>query len=260
MNRERWPDVGELVIGTVKTITPYGAYVVLDEYDGKRGFLHISEISTSWVRNIREHVREGMRLVLRVLRVNPAKSQIDVSLKRVSDREREEEFYYWKRRVKGRNLLKLAAKKMGKSYESLYSDYGRMLEARFGDLYEMFSTLSEKGVQPLLRLKIPEEIAKAFHEVALEKIKPKIAKLKSIIEVSTTKPEGVYDVKEALMKVENLSRDDVEVRVYTLGAPRYAVEVRARDYKTASKVLKTAFKTVEEFMRRRGGSVSFKGA
>ncbi|MEM2913101.1 MAG: S1 RNA-binding domain-containing protein, partial [Candidatus Bathyarchaeia archaeon] len=64
---DEWPEVGELVISTVNEITEYGAYVTLDEY-GKDGFLHISEISSGWIRNIRDHIREGEKLVLKILR------------------------------------------------------------------------------------------------------------------------------------------------------------------------------------------------
>ncbi|RJS86435.1 S1 RNA-binding domain-containing protein, partial [Candidatus Bathyarchaeota archaeon] len=51
MGRPEWPEVGELVVATVRRIESYGAYVTLDEYDDKEGLLHISEISPSWVRN-----------------------------------------------------------------------------------------------------------------------------------------------------------------------------------------------------------------
>ncbi|MCW1299596.1 MAG: S1 RNA-binding domain-containing protein, partial [Candidatus Parvarchaeum sp.] len=44
LRRQEWPEVGDLVICTVETVTDYGAYVRLDEFD-KRGLLHISEVS-----------------------------------------------------------------------------------------------------------------------------------------------------------------------------------------------------------------------
>ncbi|MHC1564487.1 MAG: S1 RNA-binding domain-containing protein, partial [Candidatus Hecatellaceae archaeon] len=85
---EELPEPGELVIATVNKITGYGAYLGLDEYGGIEGFLHISEVSTSWVRNIRDYVRPGQKLVLKVLRVNRERRHIDLSLRRVSGKEK----------------------------------------------------------------------------------------------------------------------------------------------------------------------------
>ena len=87
ISQDRFPEVGDLVIATIDRITEYGAYVTLDEY-GKEGFLHISEISSSWIRNIKDYIREGQKTVLKVLRVNIERDQIDLSLRRVSKRER----------------------------------------------------------------------------------------------------------------------------------------------------------------------------
>ena len=75
-----WPEVGDLIVATVVRIVGHGAYVTLDEYDNKEGLLHISEISSSWVRNIRNHVRERQKVVLNVRRVDPSRKQIDLSL------------------------------------------------------------------------------------------------------------------------------------------------------------------------------------
>jgi len=47
------PEPGEIVVCTVREITSHGIYVNLDQYGGMNGFLHVSEISTGWVRNIR---------------------------------------------------------------------------------------------------------------------------------------------------------------------------------------------------------------
>src|SRR5437867_2013782 len=83
------PEVGDLFVATVTRVEDYGAYVKLDEFSGIEGLVHISEISTTWVRNIREHARQGQKLVLRVLRVSSQRNQIDLSLRRVTGREKD---------------------------------------------------------------------------------------------------------------------------------------------------------------------------
>jgi translation initiation factor 2 subunit 1 len=67
--KPEYPEIGDLIIATIETVTDYGAYAKLDEYN-KRGLLHVSEISSSWIRNIRDFVREGQKMVLKVLRVD----------------------------------------------------------------------------------------------------------------------------------------------------------------------------------------------
>ena len=85
--KPQWPENGDLVIATIETVTDYGAYAKLDEFD-KRGLLHVSEISSSWIRNIRDFIRENQKVVLKVLRVDHEKGHIDLSLRRVTKRER----------------------------------------------------------------------------------------------------------------------------------------------------------------------------
>jgi len=86
--REEFPEEGELVVATVKKVLKYGAFVTLDEYPGLEAYLPISEISTGWVRNIRDYVQEGRKIVAKVIVVDPAKKKIDVSMKRVSPSQR----------------------------------------------------------------------------------------------------------------------------------------------------------------------------
>ena len=97
LGKSEWPEVGDLIIGTITSIVPYGAYVSLDEYEEKEGLLHISEVSSRWVKNIRNFVREGQKNVLKVLRISPEKGHIDLSLRRVTMREKREKLLEWKR-------------------------------------------------------------------------------------------------------------------------------------------------------------------
>ena len=115
LKRAEWPEVGDLVIVTVNRITDYGAYVTLDEY-GKEGLLHVSEVASSWVRNIRDFVREGQKTVLKVLRVDTEKGHVDVSLRRVTKRERIDKVMFFKRERKGETLMRSAGEKDGRGH------------------------------------------------------------------------------------------------------------------------------------------------
>ena len=66
---EEWPEEGDLLICTVKDIKQNGAYLGLDSYEGREGFVFVGEIAAGWVRNIRAHVREGQRVVAKVIQV-----------------------------------------------------------------------------------------------------------------------------------------------------------------------------------------------
>jgi Translation initiation factor 2, alpha subunit (eIF-2alpha) len=57
-----WPEEGELVVCSVKSVKENGAYLDLDTYPEREGFIFIGEIATGWVRNIKTHVREGQRV------------------------------------------------------------------------------------------------------------------------------------------------------------------------------------------------------
>ena len=115
-HKPEWPEPGDLVIATIETVTDYGAYAKLDEFD-KRGLLHVSEISSSWISNIRDFVREGQKMVLKVLRVDLEKGHIDLSLRRVTKRERIEKVLSWKKERKAEALLRGVAEKLGLTNE-----------------------------------------------------------------------------------------------------------------------------------------------
>lgn len=252
-----WPEQGDLVIVTVQRITDYGAYVTLDEYDGKEGLLHISEVSSGWVRNIREFVREGQKSVLKVLRVNTEKGQVDVSLRRVSRLERREKILSWKRERKAESLMRSVSDRLNIPVDKLRTQTIPIGE-KFGGLYEAFERAALEGPDPLIEAGLPKDTAVAMSETAKDKIRPRMVKIKGTVELQCMKPNGIVYVKAALSDAQTVEKPkDTEIRIYTIAAPKYAIEILADDYKEAEKLLQKASETAIKTISKAGGVGTF---
>jgi len=257
LRKREWPEVGDLVIGTVEAVTDYGAYVKLDEYDEK-GLLHISEISSSWIRNIRDFVREGQKVVLKVLRVDAEKRHIDLSLRRVTKREKIEKMMFWKREKKAEALLRSVAEKIGLPLDEVYEKAGGLIEKEY-TLYEGFERAAKEGVEVLTKIGVPEELAKAFAEVAKERIRVSVVRVKGIVELRCMKPNGVSIIKEAFLNAKKTEKSrDVKVRFYVVATPKYCVEVSAENYKQAEAVLQKVAENVVSHVVKADGQGVFR--
>ncbi len=256
VEKPEWPEVGDLAIATIIQVTDYGAYARLDEYD-KQGLLHVSEISSSWVRNIRDFVREGQKLVLKVLRVSVEKGHIDLSLRRVTKRERIEKTMAYKRERKADSLLGRVAEKTGLSAKEVYEKAGSAVEREFG-LYEGFERAAKEGPEFLTKIGVPEQIAQSFAEVAQERIRLAMVKVKGVVEITCAKPNGVKLIKEAFLNAKKTKSRDAKLRFYVIAAPKYAIEVMADNYKHAEEAFQKVAQDVVSNIEKIGGHGTFR--
>ncbi|MBS7288760.1 MAG: translation initiation factor IF-2 subunit alpha [Candidatus Freyarchaeota archaeon] len=257
-SRKEFPAEGDLVIATVTKIANHGAYVTLDEYEGKEGLVHISEVSQSWVRNIRNFLKEGQKVVAKVLRTDIRKGFIDLSLRRVTEHQKKEKVQEWKRAQKAENLLELAAKKLGKALDEAYEKVGWPLEDKYGEIYAGLEKASEKGEQILLEAGISEEWSKVVAELAKAYVEIPKVRIKGVLELTCWRRNGVEAIKKALIAAEETVKDgDACVEIYTVGAPRYRVEVIAKDYKQAENIMREAVNMALTIIKEEGGSGTF---
>jgi len=258
LKRAEWPETGDLVIAMVKRITDYGAYVTLDEY-GKEGLLHISEVSSGWVRNIRDFVREGQKTVLKVLRVDVEKGHIDLSLRRVTGRERKEKLLSWKRDRKAESLLRSASEKLKVPIKEIHEKAGALIEEKFGEIYEGLERAAREGTDILLEIGVPEDIAVTIAEIAKEKIRIPTVRIKGTLELQCMKPNGVTLIREALLSAQKIEKSvGTRVRVYVVAPPRYRIEVSAENYKEAERTLEKFSETALKNITKVGGQGSFR--
>jgi len=248
-----FPEVGDLVVATVTKVEDYGAYVKLDEYAGTEGLVHISEISTTWVRNIRNHAREGQKLVLKVLRVNTQRNQIDLSLRRVTGREKSEKMLEWKKERKAEAILKSAAEKMKRPEEDAEVIRNTILE-KFGGLYDPLEEAMDEGPEALVKAGLSQDWAQAIAEVSKSKIRLEKSKVRGTISVSYHKPGGLEIIRQTLTSAKKIRRPrGSEVKIYTIGAPKYRIEVEAGSFEAAEKTLNLVVEDILESIRKAGG-------
>jgi small subunit ribosomal protein S1 len=75
--------LGQVVRGTITQITTFGAFARLD--DGIEGLIHVSELAEGRVAHPKNVVKEGDALDLKVIRIDPARKRIGLSLKRMNE-------------------------------------------------------------------------------------------------------------------------------------------------------------------------------
>ena len=249
---QEWPDEGELIVGTVYKVVNYGAFANLEEYAGKEAFIHISEVSSGWVKNIRDHVRENQKIVARVLRVNPKKGHVHASLKRIREDQRTKKIQQWKIEQKAEKFLELAAKSLDKDLDTAYDEVGYELMDIFGDIYGAFESASEEGAETLTEEGISDEWADAITEVAVKNIQPPEVHISGYVDIKNYNPDGVDVIKKALMAAE---AENIEVQC--VGAPRYRITVTSTDYLVAEKQLKEAAEKAIAIVEEADGTGEF---
>ena len=244
MSTERpLPESGEVVVCTVREITSHGIYVNLDQYDGTNGFLHVSEISTGWVRNIDRVAKVSQKLILKVIRVNRARREIDLSLRQVTNEERRAKVIEWKREERALAIIDAVKKKLGMA-DTQERDLRHRLEEEFGTLYAALETAARKGEKGLTPAGLPDRESRMIAEIAAEKIVPPRYEVGALVEVSSRSPEGIEQVKKTLLAAAD--GQGAEVHITYAGAPRYRVRITADDYKQAEKAMDSVIEKIKD--------------
>lgn len=75
-------EVGSIVDGKVTGITKFGAFVELE--GGKTGMVHISEVASAYVKEIRDYVTDGQQVKVKIMSIGDD-GKISLSIKRVAE-------------------------------------------------------------------------------------------------------------------------------------------------------------------------------
>lgn len=73
-------EVGTIVNGKITGITDFGAFLEFE--GGKSGMIHISEVSTGFVKDIKEHLQVGQEVKAKVISISDA-GKISLSIRKL---------------------------------------------------------------------------------------------------------------------------------------------------------------------------------
>lgn len=247
------PEEGEYVLCTVKKILYHSVFVDLDEYENQDGMIHISEISPGRIRNIRDYVREGKKLICKVLRVKLDKKQVDLSLRRVSVSMRKKKNTEIKQEQKAEKIIEIVSKKLGANVPQVYSDFGNRICEEYGSMNNFFQEVVKEETT-LKEADIPQKYIDVLEGTIKEKIKPITVEVHANLILQSFAPNGVELIKEALKKITDLAKQkNYNIELSYISAPRYSIKLTSEDYKKAEKAMSELTEAAIKFIESQGG-------
>ena len=219
-----YPEEGELVVVSVKSVKQNGADVTLDEYEGVDGFIFIGEIASGWIKNIRRFVREGQRLICKVMPSRMDGSSLKLSLKSVSEERRRDRLQQWKNEQRALQLFKV----LGESLKWTKEFSSELLEELIESYETLYGAFEEAAMSEgsLTDAGFEGEWIAQFIEIAVENIIPPFVEIRGTLTLTVETKDGVLTIREALLAAEALSSEEqeIEVNCFYDGSPDYRIE------------------------------------
>ena len=251
--KQGFPEEGDLILCTVTSVQFHSVFVDIDEY-GKGGMIHISEVSPGRIRNIRDFVKEGKKIVCKVLRINQEKGYIDLSLRRVNESEKRRKIDGIKKEQNAEKIVEIVAGKIGMKTEQLYTEVSKKISNEYPSLHKFFEDLI-KDDKLIDGIGIDKKYSKILQDIVNQRIKPSEVEIKGKLKVTIFAPNGVDVIKESLKKAEDAAKNKVNINY--LGSGLYRFMVKAPDYKEAEKIMKSATETAVGFVTKHEGVAEF---
>lgn len=224
MSSDNYPKEGEVALCTVTKIEASGVFVLIDEYNAN-GHIILAEISPGRIRNIREFVSVGKKIVCKVLRSK--EGNIELSLRRVSAKERDSILEYYKK-------------------ERIFAS---ILKSVIGEKStEIFSKIKESENVPQILESMrsnPDILKKYLNAKELEKLKEILSQKKETEKVVQKKIIIKSDGEDGVIKIrEILQTKDADISY--LGSSNFLIRVKGKEYKEANNQLDKVVELIKD--------------
>jgi translation initiation factor 2 alpha subunit (eIF-2alpha) len=217
---------GNLVLCVVERISGTTIFVKIDDI-AKEGTIITSEIAPGRIRNIRDYVVPGKRIVCKILSID-RKGNIHLSLRRVTAKEKKEILEKYQRERNSLSILKSVVK------DEIKEKVGKIkVEER--SLHDFLQSCKIK----------PEKLEKYFtkQEAAqilkiLREKKEKQVEVKRQFSLTSNQPDGIIRIKKILLPYKE--------QVSYLAAGKFVLRIKGENYKEVKKQIEKILQEIEE--------------
>ncbi len=265
--RTPFPKEGDFVMGRVVEIQNQYVYVDLIDYEGlpseqcARGLIHISEVSSRWIKNMRNYVRINQLIVVRVLKVNPEKGHVDCSLRRVNSAQKDSVKKERKFAMKYETLLEFLSEETGMTLDEAYEKIGFPILDKYRNYQEVLDDLKENGEKILTKLNnISDEVKKKFLKIIDEHVEISTVNIIGKIKLSFINEKGIERIRETLLnalKVVENPRETRKIAISYIATPLYRLEIVSKDYIDAEAILSDILEIIETQAHKFDGTFEF---
>jgi len=245
-----FPNRDDFIVVKVTQILDYGVFVEMLEYNKSRGFVHISNVSSSWVKNIRNFVKMNQVRVAKVLNVDVQKRQVDLSFAGVNPMRERQVLSQFKQINREEKLLQILSKIANKPYDVVYHEVADVLTQEHGSVSEAFEKIA-LGYEPK---ELPAEWIASVKELVEKNIVVSKKEVSGILKVSSLESSGLEAVKSVLSEADSIKGCDLSYA----GGGNYNISCSGLTFKESDKILAGAVDSMEKKAKKLGVSLSFK--
>ncbi len=223
---------GQLVLGTVEKIIGTTVFVKIEE--NGEGTITLSEIAPGRIRNLRDYVIPGKRIVCKILSVR--ENSIHLSLRRVGINERKEFLQKVDREKANKAILKTVLGQ--EEAEKLVKQINKT-----GTIFSFFSSIKEDP--KILEKYIKKEQAEKIIKI-LESKKEKPKEIRQIFRLSSKASEGIVIIKNIMHE----SCKNYNCNIAYLAAGKYSLSIEGKDFKEIKNKINSILESIEKLAKK----------
>ncbi len=250
-----YPENGEVVVCRIDKVLNYGVIVSLQEFEGVTGFVHLSQVASGWIKNIRNHVKEGQVRAAKVLAISREREQLELSFVKVTEQAQRAKIEAWKQLKRNKKLLEIMATEEKKSVDEVWTEVAEPLLSEYESLQDAFLQIGLHGAEKAGMVSAPWQ--KPLLRLIEKNVELPRRSVEGVAEAHVLENNGIEVVKTAAHNAV-ATAEGTELALTYLGAGKFLLKSTAHDYKQATRILEKAGAAFVDTFKKRKATADFK--